>query len=59
MAKKRQTAIGYLRVSGRSQIDGDGFSRQRQAIERYAKAHGLDIVGLHRDEGVRDRARIH
>lgn len=37
-------AYGYLRVSGRDQVDGDGFPRQRAAILEYAKAHGLEIV---------------
>ena len=37
-------AFGYLRVSGPSQLDGDGFPRQREAIEAYALAHGLKIV---------------
>ena len=37
-------AFGYLRVSGKSQLDGDGFPRQRLAIEAYAAAHGIEIV---------------
>lgn len=45
-------ALSYLRVSGRGQIDGDGFPRQRQAVERYAKAAGLTIEEEYRDEGV-------
>lgn len=28
-------ADSYLRVSGKSQVDDDGFPRQRKAIERY------------------------
>ena len=31
------TAISYLRVSGNGQVEGDGFTRQREAIYRYAK----------------------
>ena len=27
-------AVGYCRVSGKSQLDGDGFPRQRQAPEQ-------------------------
>lgn len=38
-----QNAFGYLRVSGKSQIDGDGFPRQREAIRRFAAAHGYHI----------------
>jgi len=37
------TAFSYLRVSGRGQVDGDGFPRQRAAIVTYAKAHGITI----------------
>ncbi len=37
-------AFGYLRVSGSSQTDGDGFPRQREAISVYAAAHGFKIV---------------
>lgn len=45
-------AVSYLRVSGKGQIDGDGFPRQRDAIARYAKAAGFELVGEYRDEGV-------
>jgi DNA invertase Pin-like site-specific DNA recombinase len=37
-------AFGYIRVSGRGQLDGDGFPRQRAAIQRYADANGITIV---------------
>ncbi len=29
-------AYGYLRVSGKAQVEGDGFVRQEQAIRQYA-----------------------
>ena len=45
-------AVTYLRVSGSSQIDGDGFPRQREACAKYAKAHGIRIVEEFRDEAV-------
>lgn len=45
-------AFSYLRVSGRGQIEGDGFPRQREAIERYAKRHLFKIAQEFRDEGV-------
>ncbi len=45
-------ALAYLRVSGKGQINGDGFPRQREAIRRYAKAHGIGIVGEYADQGV-------
>lgn len=37
-------AFAYLRVSGKDQIDGDGFVRQREAIANYSKANGFRIV---------------
>lgn len=52
MADKLKEAVAYLRVSGRGQVDGDGFPRQREAIARFAKAAGFEIVGEYKDEGV-------
>lgn len=45
-------ALSYLRVSGKSQIERDGFPRQRDAVHRYAKANGMEIIEEYRDEGV-------
>ncbi len=45
-------AFGYVRVSGDSQIDGDGFPRQVAAIKAYAKQHDIRIVKVFREEGV-------
>lgn len=45
-------AFGYIRVSGDSQIDGDGFPRQIAAIKGYAKQHDTRIVKVFREEGV-------
>ena len=45
-------AYYYGRVSGRGQIDGDGFTRQREAVSRYAQVHGIEVVADFRDEGV-------
>jgi len=45
-------AVSYLRVSGRGQVNGDGFDRQREAVQQYAQAHGIEIVEEFRDEGV-------
>jgi DNA invertase Pin-like site-specific DNA recombinase len=47
-----QKAVSYLRVSGRGQVNGDGFDRQREAVNRYAQAHDIDVVEEFRDEGV-------
>lgn len=46
------TAITYLRVSGQGQVGGDGFPRQRKAVQEYAKANDLEILEEFRDEGV-------
>jgi DNA invertase Pin-like site-specific DNA recombinase len=45
-------AFAYLRVSGRSQVSGDGFPRQRAAIKEYAATHDLKIVREFREGGV-------
>ena len=45
-------AFAYLRVSGKGQVDGDGFPRKLEAIKRYAKAHDVKIAGVFREEGV-------
>ena len=42
----------YLRVSGRGQVGGHGFTRQREAITKYAKLHGYEVVGEFKDAGV-------
>jgi DNA invertase Pin-like site-specific DNA recombinase len=49
MAEK---AVTYLRVSGKGQVDGDGPERQRQAIARYAKASGMQLLEEFSDLGV-------
>ena len=45
-------AFAYLRVSGRGQIEGDGFDRQILACEKYAADNGYEIVEVFREEGV-------
>lgn len=47
-----KTAFAYLRVSGKGQVDGDGFPRQREAIRQYAAAHGIKIVQEFQEQGV-------
>jgi DNA invertase Pin-like site-specific DNA recombinase len=44
--------FAYLRVSGKGQVDGDGFPRQLDTIKRYSQAHGMRIVKVFREEGV-------
>jgi DNA invertase Pin-like site-specific DNA recombinase len=45
-------AFSYLRVSGKGQLDGDGFDRQRDKIRKWAKANGHVIEREFREEGV-------
>jgi DNA invertase Pin-like site-specific DNA recombinase len=47
-----QKAFAYLRVSGKGQIEGDGFNRQRAAIKAYAASNELKIAREFREEGV-------
>jgi DNA invertase Pin-like site-specific DNA recombinase len=47
-----KNAFVYLRVSGKGQLDGDGFTRQLAAIRKYATAHDIRIVKIFREEGV-------
>jgi DNA invertase Pin-like site-specific DNA recombinase len=46
------SAFAYLRVSGKGQVNGDGFTRQLAAIRKYAAAHDLRIVRVFREQGV-------
>jgi DNA invertase Pin-like site-specific DNA recombinase len=45
-------AYAYLRVSGKGQLDGDGFPRQLAAIKKHAAANGIKIARVFREEGV-------
>jgi DNA invertase Pin-like site-specific DNA recombinase len=45
-------AFAYLRVSGRGQLDGDGFPRQQASIGAYATAHGFQVARTFQEEGV-------
>ncbi len=45
----RATALAYLRVSGKGQVGGHGFTRQRQAIQQYARSAKLDLVAEYKD----------
>lgn len=58
----KQKAVGYIRVSDKSQINGDGFPRQIKAITDYAQANNLEIIKIYREKGVsgtlRDRPAL-
>ncbi|SRR6266852_1214650 len=45
-------AFAYLRVSSEGQIEGDGLTRQRKAIEAFAKKNGFKIVQWFEERGV-------
>jgi len=45
-------AVTYLRVSGKGQVDGDGFPRQRERIYKWSESNGYRIDHEYRDEGV-------
>ena len=50
--REPKKAFGYLRVSGQSQVDGDGFPRQKAAIQKWAAANGYRIAQWFTEEGV-------
>jgi DNA invertase Pin-like site-specific DNA recombinase len=45
-------AFAYLRVSGKGQVDGDGFPRQRKAILEYATPNNYRIERWFTEKGV-------
>lgn len=45
-------AIAYLRVSGKAQVEGDGFPRQSAAVAAIAASLGLTIIRTFQEEGV-------
>jgi len=52
------SAFIYLRVSGLSQVDGQGFDRQLAACEKYAKDNNIEIVHVYREEGVTGKSEL-
>ena len=49
MAKQNKIAVGYLRVSGKGQIKGHGFARQKDEIQAYAKKNGYKIIQWYKE----------
>ena len=45
-------AYSYARVSGKSQVEGDGFTRQAAAIDAWAAVNGAEVVQEFQEEGV-------
>lgn len=52
MEQHPNSVFAYLRVSGKGQVEGDGFPRQLAAVEGYAKANGMTLARVFREEGV-------
>lgn len=50
--KEKIRAFGYLRVSGKSQVEGYGFDRQEETIRVYAEKASYEIVKNFREEAI-------
>jgi DNA invertase Pin-like site-specific DNA recombinase len=50
--EKQGNALAYLRTSSAQNVGGDSDQRQREAIERFAQAHGYELVGEFYDAAV-------
>jgi DNA invertase Pin-like site-specific DNA recombinase len=50
--EKQGNALAYLRTSSAQNVGGDSDQRQRKAIERFAQAHGYELVGEFYDAAV-------
>lgn len=48
----------YLRVSGKGQVEGDGFDRQLLACQTYAAANGYEIERVFREEGISGKSEL-
>lgn len=49
---KQGGAYGYIRVSGKGQLEGTGMDRQEDTIQRYAEKAGYSIEAWFREEGI-------
>lgn len=49
---ERIKAFGYVRVSGKGQVGGDGFRRQEAEIQAFAKGNGYEVARVFQEEGV-------
>ncbi len=50
--EERIRAYAYIRVSGKSQLTGNGFDRQEETILAYAAKSGYEIVEVFKEEAV-------
>lgn len=44
--------FAYIRVSGKGQVDGDGYDRQAEKINAFCNLHNLDSYGVHYEAAV-------
>jgi DNA invertase Pin-like site-specific DNA recombinase len=51
--RRHKRCYAYLRVSSPGQVEGDGFERQLIAVRDYARANGIRIAKIFREEGVK------
>ena len=51
-AEQPRNVFCYLRVSGKGQIDGDGFPRQQETTKKFCERNGLNIQRIYREGGV-------
>ncbi|GMU39303.1 MAG: hypothetical protein AMXMBFR23_01690 [Chloroflexota bacterium] len=49
-------AVGYVRVSDESQVDGYSLDAQRREIARYCERRGYELTQVYADEGVSGRS---
>ena len=49
---KGNRAVGYIRVSDESQVEGYSLDAQRKEITRWCERHGHKLTGFYADEGV-------
>ncbi len=47
-----EKAVAYMRVSGKSQIDKNGFIRQEQSIGLFAQENGYQVIQSYREKAV-------
>jgi DNA invertase Pin-like site-specific DNA recombinase len=50
--KEQIRAFGYVRVSGKSQVEGYGFERQEECIKTFAEKANYEVVRIFREEAV-------
>jgi len=50
--KNDMKAFSYLRVSGKAQVAGDGFTRQREVVRQYVRARRITVVEEFEEKGV-------